>query len=356
MKKKLTVAILIDTWFPFTGGAQRQVQESTKIWQEKKKLEFKIFSSFTPNPFLRFFWLFYVIPQVCYYHFLKKRFDLIHAHAFLAGLPAKFLSLILGVPLVFTIHGTGIGVWEKMEKGIRGKVKKEIEKLILFKIKYNAQISVSSDIMNLPNVNKNIFIIPNGVKVGDFDRIKVKKAPGFKILFVGRLHPQKGLVYLIKALSFVVKEHPQVSLHLIGEGTLEKSLKRKAKDLGLQKYIHFKGRVTGKRLIREYKSSHLFVLPSLYEGQPLTLLEAWAAKLPVVVTSVGENACMVKEGVNGCLVEPASTRNLYEKLKQALTNDTLYRLGEKGYRLVKAKFGWPKVAEEIFAVYEKTIS
>lgn len=356
MEKKLRIAILIDAWFPFTGGAQRQVQEVTKIWQKKRELEFRIFHSPSFNIFLRLFWMIYVIPQVCFFHFCKEPFGLLHAHAFLAGLPAKFLSMILRIPVVFTIHGTGITVWPEMQSGVLGAIKKKLEEFILFKIKYNTQISVSSDIRKIPNINKNIFIIPNGVDVQKFDKVKVKKASGFKILFVGRLHPQKGLVYLIKAMRFVVKKCPQVFLDLVGEGPLEKSLKRHIEDFGLKKYIRFKGRVSGKRLIREYKSSYLFVLPSLYEGQPLTLLEAWAAKLPVLVTTVGENPAMVKEGVNGYLVKPGESHQLVGKIIKAIENPNLKKLGENGHRLVKREFSWLKVAEEIFAVYEKTIS
>lgn len=355
MAKKINVAILVDAWLPFTGGAQRQIYETTKIWQKKSKLDFKIFHSFSPNIFGRIFWLFYVIPQVLFFHFFKKRFTLVHAHAFLAGLPAKFLSLILGMPVVFTIHGTGIKAWQKLSPGFLGKVKSWIEEFILFKVKYSAQISVSSDILKFPNVNKEIFVIPNGVKVGEFDQVKVKKAPGFKILFVGRLHPQKGLVYLIKAMSQVIKKYPQTTLYLVGEGPLLRVLKKQVENLGVKSDVNFKGRMTGKRLIKEYKSSHLFVLPSVYEGQPLTLLEAWAAKLPVLVTAVGENPTMVKEGVNGYLVKSGESNQLARMIRDAIENPHLEKLGENGYRLVKRELSWLKVSEKTLRVYQKVL-
>lgn len=356
MKKKLNVAILVDAWFPFIGGAQKQIQETTRIWQKTNKLSFKIFHACSSNVFLRVFWTFYVIPQVLYFHFFQKRFGLIHAHAFLAGLPAKFLSVILRIPVVFTIHGTGINAWQEMKPGFSGKIKKKIEEFLVFKIKYDGQISVSSDVLKLSNVNKNIFVIPNGVNVGDFDKVKVKKAPGFKLIFVGRLHPQKGVVYLIKAMNFVVKKHPQVYLHLIGEGRLLKSLKQQVKTLNLEEYIKFRGRIMGRKLIKEYKSSHLFILPSLYEGQPLTLLEGWVAKLPVVVTRVGENPAMVKEGINGYLIEPGNAKNLAQAIIKAIKNQNLEKLGRNGYRLVKKEYSWREVAMQTLRVYKEVLN
>ena len=67
------------------------------------------------------------------------------------------------------------------------------------------------------------------------------------------------------------------------------------KDLKLSTNIKLLGELKGKELINKYKSSHAFILPSIYEGQPLTLLEAWAAKLPVIVTNTGDCRYLVKK-------------------------------------------------------------
>jgi len=74
----------------------------------------------------------------------------------------------------------------------------------------------------------------------------------------------------------------------------------------LEKYFVFKGKLFGDDLISEYKRNHVFVLPSLAEGQPLTLLEAMASKLPVIVTDVGDNSYFVKNHENGYILPSAN--------------------------------------------------
>ena len=117
------------------------------------------------------------------------------------------------------------------------------------------------------------------------------------------------------------------------------------------------GQYTGKSLIKAYKRAHVFVLSSLAEGQPITLLEAWAAKLPVVVTNVGDNAKMVQDGVNGYLVEPNNVVQLTQailKVLRARTKNT--KMGEAGYELVKQEYSWDKVAESTWQVYQKVLT
>ena len=110
-----------------------------------------------------------------------------------------------------------------------------------------------------------------------------------------------------------------------------------------------------KRLIREFKSSHLFILPSLAEGQPITLLEAWAAGLPVVVTKVGSLAYYVKSQ-NGYLVPPADSQKMAETILKAMENKGLQQMGEHGFWLVKKRYTWFKTAQKYFSVYQKVLS
>ena len=117
-------------------------------------------------------------------------------------------------------------------------------------------------------------------------------------------------------------------------------------------FFVFKGKLYGETLIKEYKSSHLFVLPSLYEGMPLTLLEAWASKLPVLVTKVGENPFIVKEGINGWLVKPADLKNLAKKIKRVINMDRnkLRAIGERNYKEVEKKYDWDKIITTLYGV------
>jgi glycosyltransferase involved in cell wall biosynthesis len=318
----MKVLLLIDAWFPFVGGAQVQIKNLQNILASKYSCSYKILHSSSVNIFMRFLWAFWVIPQAYIMH-RRYRFDIIHCHAYWAGIPGRILGIILNLPVVFTVHGSNL-------MDIKShSLKALLEKIILTKIHYDAIISVSSNFLNYPNVNKNIFIIPNGVSTELFDKIRISKAPPYKIIFVGRNDPIKGLKYLQAAMKLVDLKIPQAKLVVITSSYDEKEL------------------------IKEYKSSHLFVLPSLSEGQPLTLLEAWAAKLPVIVTAVGENPKMIRHGYNGYMVKPTSIQELASTIIKALKDyPKSCTLGERGYDLVKTNYSWTMVARRTYEIYQ----
>ena len=286
----------------------------------------------------------------------EKKYDLIHAHANFPGFPAKILSRKLKVPLVYTIHGCGLqSIKEMYGKGIKSLILYWSEKFLQTRIKYDTEITVDSSFLQYNNGNKKIAVIPNGVNIHKFDAVEIKKSRTFKVIFVGRIHPQKGLVYLLEALSRVKKEPNTFEVHLIGTGELEAELQERSKILGLDKIVKFRGKIYGDDLIKEYKSAHLFVLPSLYEGQPLTLLEAWAAKLPVIVTDVGGNKDFVIEGENGYIIPAKDVNKLADTLLKAIKNKELSKMGEKGYELVKNNYGWEKMGKMVYEVYKELV-
>ena len=157
-------------------------------------------------------------------------------------------------------------------------------------------------------------------------------------------------------MVLVIREIKNVYLILVGNGKLKKYLKNESKKLKLTDKIIFKGELKGKKLIKEYKTSHLFVLPSIYEGQPLTLLEAWAAKIPVVVTDVGANKNFVENGKNGYLVSPKNPKALAEKIIFVLKNQNRDFLGENGYEMVKKNYSWDSAVEKTYQVYLKVLN
>ncbi len=277
----------------------------------------QILAGKNPNIFFRILWMIYVIPQVIFYHFFKQKFSLIHAHSIPAMVSGKILSVILRTPVVVTVHG------------FNGK--RRAEMFILTKIKYDAQITVSRNFLEIINVNKNVIYIPNGVNLKLFQKSgqsSIIHHPS-SILFIGRKNDQtKGFSILLKALEIIRQEIPEIKLLVAG------------------------GNLPPEEVMQMYRKANLLVLPSLSEGFPLTLLEAWAAKLPVVATGVGELPYLVKDGVNGYLVNPGSAGQLALTVIKALRNRNLAKLGENGYNLSR-EYTWGKTAGETIKVYQK---
>ena len=211
--KPLHVCMLIDAWDPFVGGAQVHVKALLKHFPHHIKV--RLFHAPHPNIFIRALWCIYVIPQVL----LSGKFAFIHAHAFAAGIPAKILSLLLGLPVVYTIHGSHL-----MDMKTSGP-KAWLEKLLLTQIRYTHQISVTRSFLKYPNINKNISVINNGVDIKAFDQIKTKKSKDFTLLYVGRDHPTKGLNILRSAFALAKQRYPDINLQVVTGLTGKKLIK-----------------------------------------------------------------------------------------------------------------------------------
>jgi len=313
--------MLIDAWFPFYGGGQVHVKNLSQQLIDKYHYRVSIFYPRQSDLAYRIIWCFTVVPKVLLLPPVARP-QLIHSHGFLPGIPAKIISLLLHIPVVHTVHGSHL-----MDLGETG-FKAVLEKYILTKIKYSGQITVSQSFLKYPNINKNIVVIRNGVNRTEFDQVRVNKSAHPTIICVARNHPHKGLTYLRQAYRHLQPTYPQLKLNVISTG------------------LH------GTKLIAAYKRAHIFVLPSLAEGQPISILEAWAAKLPVIATKVGDNPYLITVGKTGILINPAQPQQLVDAITSLLTHpQTSKRLASNGYDLVKRHYTWDKVAAATHSFY-----
>jgi glycosyltransferase involved in cell wall biosynthesis len=149
-------------------------------------------------------------------------------------------------------------------------------------------------------------------------------SPPARLLFVGRLAVEKGLSYLLEALSQCVQRGFDLRLTLVGEGSERESLEKLARARGLGGRVDFKGFVPlGEALWQEYRQADIFILPSLSEGMPKVLIEAMASGLVVIASDVGGIPTLVQDGVNGLLVEPRSPEAIAAALQRLLQEPAL---------------------------------
>jgi glycosyltransferase involved in cell wall biosynthesis len=140
-----------------------------------------------------------------------------------------------------------------------------------------------------------------------------------RLLFVGRLAREKGLVYLIEAMAICKSEGVALDLTIVGEGSERVRIKKLTTDLDLEGQVHFEGFVPlGEDLWEFYRQADIFVLPSLSEGQGKVLIEAMASGLVVVATRVGGIPTIVEHDVNGLLVEPRLAEGIAEAIQRLL--------------------------------------
>ena len=160
------------------------------------------------------------------------------------------------------------------------------------------------------------------------------------MLFVGRLAAVKGVPVLFQALQQLVVDHPDVKLTLIGDGPERVSLEREAESMGLSKYVFFAGYRGQAEVAHALRSTDVLVLPSFAEGLPVVLMEALAARVPVLATRIAGVSELVEDGVSGQLVPPGDARALAEGLRALLNDSQVQRaaMGEAGRARVVAEF------------------
>jgi glycosyltransferase involved in cell wall biosynthesis len=146
-----------------------------------------------------------------------------------------------------------------------------------------------------------------------------------RLLSVGRLDPEKGIIYLIQAVDkLVANGNADIILDIVGTGTEENGLRWQVSKRGLAQNVHFAGYVShGRQLLNLYRESDVYIQPSLTEGWPQTLFEAMACGVPVVATRVGGIPYLIEDGENGLLIDPASPREISDAVKRLVSDAEL---------------------------------
>lgn len=189
----------------------------------------------------------------------------------------------------------------------------------------------------------NVHIVPNGVGEEYFRAEPRTPHRPFRLLFVGRLSPQKNLPLLLQALQGVSEKFETT---IVGAGELNEKLRQLTLDYNLQN-VRFAGRKDGRELLAMYEHADAFVLPSEREGMPLVLLEAMAMRLPIVGTDVLGTRDLVRSGKNGYLVPLGRPDELQKALLTLASDPKTYTTMSNHAATLAAEFSWHKLIEQV---------
>ncbi|MDY9922280.1 glycosyltransferase [Methanobacterium sp.] len=281
----------------------------------------KVETAFAPNiKGLR--GLFFFISSTFKLMGMVRRFniDLIHAHFLIPpGLIGVCVGSLLGKKTAVTAHGSDLLIQAK------NPILRRLIKFVLKRADYVLVVNqnLQEKVLELGINPDKIYITPNAVDVEKFNPQNKELPPNVKIssdkpvlLFVGNLVFQKGVKYLLEAKKLM---KTGAELVIVGDGPLRQDLEMKVRDGKISDVI-FTG---ARRDVDEIMpSADVFVLPSISEGFPITILEAMASGLPVVATNVGGISEVMNEDV-GIMVNPSNPRELASALDKILENETL---------------------------------
>lgn len=203
-----------------------------------------------------------------------------------------------------------------------------------------------------------VCVIHNAVKSFDGNSIPVEilkqEHTKGKVLIgnIGRLSEQKGISYFLDAAAITKKTHPEAFFVIVGEGELKAQLEEKATQLGLQKNVVFLGYRSD---IQNVMSQLDFiVLSSLWEGLPLTPIEAFSVGKTVIGTAVDGTPEIIRDGVDGVLVEARNSNQLAEKMNYLIENFQIReRLEQQAKKRYHDEFSFEKLKQNYLEFYEE---
>jgi len=276
--------------------------------------------------------------------------DIVHGQDISSGIPALLTKKLLKIP--FLIYGRGTDVYDP----------DWFAKLTIKTIIKNADsvIALTSDMKKAMQAiyDRDISVISNGIELNNYtNEPPVQNVGGSekRILFVGRLHPIKGVQYLLQAMQIVHAEMPDVRLILVGDGEEREYLESLTDRLEIRGCVEFAGRVPHEKIQGYLGQADVFVLPSLSEGFPNVILEAMAWGLPIVASRVGGIPDIMMNNTNGFLVEVKDTDDMANKIILLLQENALREKISDNNKLQVKKYSWDDVIFKLEKIYGLSI-
>lgn len=211
-------------------------------------------------------------------------------------------------------------------------------------------------------LKKPVMVIPNGIHLPEWNEEPLEapwgRQPRKALLFIGRIHPKKGLPLLLSAWAELKRTHPRFAdewfLAIAGWSEVghQDELQRQARELNIESDIEFLGSLYRDDKAAALSQASAFILPSYSEGLPMSVLEAWSYHLPSLVTPEcnlpeafqHEAAVRIDTTVDSVVHGLRSVFSMSEQQRE--------QLGHRAYEMVETQFTWPIIAEKMEEVYQ----
>ena len=280
--------------------------------------------------------------------------DIVHTHLHVLRYALPSMLLLKQDSLLHTVHNLAE---REIEPGLRWFQRYALHRGV---VPVAVAEEVALSVERLYGIQR-CRVISNGIPTDRYaqpqtPRKEWRAKEGFEdddVLFVcvARFAPQKNHALLVKAFAQGPASNPNAHLVLVGEGALQDRLEEQAKDLGLARQVHFLGLRTD--IPDVLGATDVFVLSSDYEGNPLSVMEAMAAGLPIVSTAAGGVPDLIESGKEGYLVQPADFQGLSDSMAALSRNrEARHSLGLAAARRARKNYDVSMMVQAYEEVYE----
>lgn len=283
--------------------------------------------------------------------FTKFKPDIIHSVYVIESIIMGVFGRVFRVPSIFHSRGSDFNYFPfiSVKKNILARLCGKLNKIIITVSKTMKLDGLKLNIS--PNKMINIY---DGIDLTNFNPTGKKyfmKNETFKIIHIGRFSFEKNHELIIEACRRLREDKVNFHLTLIGIGPLQNSISNLVKQYNLKDHIDLEGWVDHKEIPKHLLKSDLFILPSLTEGMPISVLEAMSMSLPVILTNVGGMSELVQKN-GGFLIEKNNLEQLYDAIMYYINNPAKLEIAGKINReFIINNFNWNIHSNKLFNVY-----
>jgi glycosyltransferase involved in cell wall biosynthesis len=288
-----------------------------------------------------------------------RRFDLLHAHSSKAGVLGRLAGLAVPTRTVYSPHCFPfVGPWGRARRGFATRIERRLgptTDAIICVAEQERQLALAERI----TWPERLHVVHNGSSPCEEqllpdDELRTFAAEGTLVGCIAVLRPQKGVQVFVEAAPLILSEFPDARLAIIGNGQLREDLEVRAGQLSLDgrlRFFDYFGPAS-----RELSMLEVFVLPSLWEAFPISVLEAMACGVPVVATDVGGTGEAIEDGVTGLLCPPSDPKALAERIVSLLASPEKRRaMSLAGRRRHSEHFRLEGMVSSTAAVYDQAL-
>ena len=321
-------------------------------WNRLQEAGIRVFS-LSPHKFLPLYLA--TIP----WRLLLGRYDILHCHLIPSNIIAKPLGALCGVRVIINHDHTNDT--HRAENKLLLSVDRTTNRLASHIIPVSA--SCRDFLIQHESVPPDkITLIPNAIDLRRFTsggdtRAAARRSlniptDGFLVAGVGRLNPQKNFLLFLEIAQMLLPQFPNLHFLIAGEGPEENLLSEKAASMGISDKITFSGYIADTR--RVYTAANVLLMPSRFEGLPMTLLEAMAMRLPVVASNLDGIAEVIEHNEDGYLSPSHSAVTFAQHIASLLCDPArAKRIATNARTKIEKYFSVERLTSQVEAIYDR---